>query len=34
MDFLQYKVYLNDIDDDCSVHGETTVGVKCFGLHY
>lgn len=28
MDFLQYKVYLNDIDDDCSVHGETTVGVN------
>ena len=28
MDFLQYKVYLNDIDDDCSVHGETTAGVN------
>lgn len=28
MDFLNNKEYLNNIDDDCSTHGETTVGIN------
>ena len=28
MDFLNNKEYLNNIDDDCSVHGETIIGIN------
>ena len=28
MDFINHKAYLNNIDDDCCVHGETTIGVN------
>ena len=28
MDFLQHKSYLNNIDDDSTTHGETTIGIN------